>query len=142
MSPCLLMTEVNIMNDVLYPVIFEPCEDGGLLVTVPDLDVQTQGEDMLDAIKMARDLISLWVMNLEDEGTTVPVAGSVKVNLPEKAIVSYVDADIVAYRKKYGHKIVKKNCSIPAWLNTRAEEMNINFSKTLQEALLVKVNAC
>jgi antitoxin HicB len=37
---------------------------------------------------------------------------------------------------------VKKNCTIPAWLNARAEAIGVNFSQTLQEALLAKIEAC
>lgn len=85
-------------------------------------------------------MISLLIIDLEDDGKPVPEANSVAYSLPKGAFVSYVDADIDAYRKKYGSKIIRKNVSIPAWLNTKAENMKINFSKTLQEALLAKVN--
>ena len=44
--------------------------------------------------------------------------------------------DIDAYAEKYGSKAVRKNITIPAWLNTYGEKNNINFSKVLQEALL------
>ena len=111
------------------------------LVTIPDIDQMTQGKDLTDAIAMARDLISLWVMDLEDAKKVVPKPGSVKFEVPKGAFVSYVDANITEYRKKYGYKIVKKNCSIPAWLNTRAEELGLNFSKILQEALIEKIGA-
>ncbi|MCI8749345.1 MAG: HicB family protein, partial [Lachnospiraceae bacterium] len=40
-----------------------------------------------------------------------------------------------AYEEKYGEKAVRKNLTIPAWLNTFAEKNNINFSKLLQETL-------
>lgn len=126
-------------NIVVYPVIFENDGDG-YLVTIPDLDRMTQGENLADAIEMARDLISLWVMDLQDRGEAVPAAGSVKFDVPANAVISYVDANITEYRKKYGGQIVKKNCTLPAWLSTKAEEMGINFSKTLQEALLQKIN--
>lgn len=128
------------MDIVVYPVIFQQTEDG-YIVRIPDLDQMTQGENLSDAIFMARDLISLWVMNLQDERKDVPSPGSVDFDIPDGAIVSYVDANITEYRRKYGCATVKKNCSIPAWLNTRAEEMHLNFSKILQEALLQKVNA-
>nr|DAF27741.1 MAG TPA: HicB-like antitoxin [Caudoviricetes sp.] len=128
------------MNTVIYPVIFEKDNDG-YLVTIPDLDTQTQGADFVEAINMARDLISLWVMNLEDMGKEVPKPNTVNNPLPVGAVVSYVDANISEYRKKYGYKTVKKNCTIPAWLNTKAEEMNINFSQVLQDALIEKINA-
>lgn len=128
------------MNTVVYPAIFEKV-DGGYLVDVPDIGQMTQGENLPEAIAMARDLISLWVMNLQDEGKSVPAPGSVKIKASPEAVISYVDADIAEYRKKYGITTVKKNCTLPAWLNTKAEEMHLNFSKILQEALLEKVNA-
>ena len=48
--------------------------------------------------------------------------------------------DIDAYAEKYGEKTVRKNISIPAWLNTYGEKNNINFSRVLQEALLKKAS--
>lgn len=91
------------MNTVIYPVIFESDKDG-YLVTVPDLGQQTQGKNLADAEFMARDLISLWVMDLEDRKEPVPQPNSVKFNLPKGAIVLHVKANITTYRKKYGYK--------------------------------------
>ena len=47
------------------------------------------------------------------------------------------DAFIVAC---VDEKSVRKTLTIPKWLNDKAIGMGINFSKTLQEALLQKVN--
>ena len=127
------------MKAIVYPAIFEKVKDG-YFVTIPDLNKNTQGRDMAEAIAMARDLISLLIIDYEDDGEKVPAPNTVKILKPKNAILSYVDVDISAYRKKYGTKIVKKNCTIPAWLNTKAEEMKINFSQALQEALIQKIN--
>ena len=78
------------MKNTAYPVIFEKEKDG-YFVTVPDLNKNTQGEDLADAIAMARDLICLWIVDLEDEGKPVPAPGSVKFTLPVGAFVSFVD---------------------------------------------------
>jgi len=43
--------------------------------------------------------------------------------------------DIDAYAEKYGNKAVRKNLTIPAWLNTYAESKHINFSQVLQDSL-------
>ena len=43
--------------------------------------------------------------------------------------------DTIEYRKMYDNKAVKKTLTIPAWLNTMAENNNINFSLVLQNAL-------
>ena len=86
------------MDIITYPVLFEKVE-GTYLVTVPDIGQMTQGNDLNDAIAMARDLISLWVMNLEDSKQPVPKPGSVKFDVPKETIISYVDANITEYRK-------------------------------------------
>lgn len=122
-----------------YPVIFEK-ENDGYFVTVPDLNINTQGENLPDAIMMARDLISLYILDHEEEGKDIVLPDTVDFKLPKGAILSYVDIDMASYRKKYGSKTVKKNCTIPAWLNNKAEELNINFSQTLQEALIKKIS--
>lgn len=127
------------MEKMAYPVIFEK-ENDGYFVTVPDLNINTQGESLPDAIMMARDLISLYILDHEEEGKDIVLPDTVDFKLPKGAILSYVDIDMDSYRKKYGSKTVKKNCTIPAWLNNKAEELNINFSKTLQEALIKKIN--
>ncbi len=44
--------------------------------------------------------------------------------------------DMDTYAEKYGEKAVRKNLTIPAWLNTFAEENHVNFSQVLQNALI------
>ena len=44
--------------------------------------------------------------------------------------------DIDTYAEKYGDKAVRKNITVPAWLNTYGEKKNLNFSKVLQDALM------
>jgi len=46
-----------------------------------------------------------------------------------------VDVDIEAYRRKYEMRTVRKNLTIPFWLNEEAEKRQVNFSKVLQDAL-------
>ena len=50
-----------------------------------------------------------------------------------------ISVDVEAYAKKHFKKSVKKTLTIPAWLNEKALEQNINFSQVLQEALLAKL---
>ena len=51
----------------VYPIILTPAERG-YVVFVPDLDINTEGEDLADAIEMARDAIGLWGITEEDQG--------------------------------------------------------------------------
>lgn len=50
-------------------------------------------------------------------------------------MVNLLLLDLDSYAEKYGDKAVRKNLTIPAWLNTFAEKNNLNFSKILQDAL-------
>jgi hypothetical protein len=44
------------------------------------------------------------------------------------------------FREKQHKKFVKKTLSIPSWINSQAEYAGINFSQTLQEALIEKLH--
>ena len=47
--------------------------------------------------------------------------------------------DLTSFAEKWNKKLVKKTVNIPMWINTKAEELKINFSKTLEETLLEKI---
>ncbi len=53
-----------------------------------------------------------------------------------ESIVSIVDVDIEEFRKKLDNKPVRRNVSLPNWLNKKANEEHINVSRVLQEALM------
>lgn len=130
------------INDFVYPCVFEKLKEGGYTVFVPDFNSMTQGEDLNDAISMARDLIQLHILTCEEDGFELVMPNTVKIGkLTKNAFVSYVDVNMVEYREKYGRKKVKKNCTIPQYLATKAEMMKINFSQTLTEALEQKLAA-
>ena len=52
---------------------------------------------------------------------------------------TYIAVDITLYAEKMGKELIKKTINIPKWINTRAESLKINFSKTLEEALIQKI---
>ncbi len=118
-----------------YPIILTP-DETGYSVYIPDFDIGTQGEDLANAIEMARDAIGLMGIDLEDDKKDIPKPSKfTSVKLGEGEISSLVDVDFVEYRRRNDMRTVKKNCTIPSWLNARAEEAGINFSAVLQAAL-------
>ncbi len=118
-----------------YPVILVP-DKNGYVVNIVDFDIMTQGEDIADAIDMARDAISLMGVQYQDDGKEIPVPSKViSVLHDENEIVTLVDVDFSAYRKFLENRAVRKNCTIPSWLNEKAEQAGINFSAVLQKAL-------
>lgn len=121
-----------------YPAIFAPFEDReGFTVTVPDLPgCVTEGDTLADAILMAQDAASGWVLDELEDGKAAPPASAVSsIHTSGKEFVSILALDIDSYAEKYGSKAVRKNLTIPAWLNTFGESRNLNFSKVLQDAL-------
>lgn len=130
----------------VYPVIFTQTKEG-ILVEVPDLRIMTEGRDMADAIYMARDAIGLQGITLEDMGQEIPQSSELSQIDPEQgtfaesgtSIVSMVDVDFVEYRRRVDNKTVRRNVTLPNWLNREAEAAHINVSKVLQEALMMKL---
>lgn len=123
--------------NVVYPVIISQTGKNEFFVQIPDMDICTQGESLENAIFMARDAISLMAVDMEDDGRKLPAASeisSIKTQ-NKKDIVTLVDADVDAYRRMLDNRAVRKNCTIPSWLNEKAEKANINFSAVLQNAL-------
>lgn len=122
---------------ICYPVILTKCEDGsGYLVTIPDFDNNTFGETIPEAIEMARDAINLLGVTYEDKKWTLPTPSDIaSLHCEANDIKTLVDADPDAYRRMLDNRSVKKNCTIPSWLNEKAEQANINFSAVLQSAL-------
>lgn len=121
-----------------YPVVLSPGEKG-YVVYVPDLDINTEGYDIADAIAMARDAIGIWGVCTQDGGREIPEPFVKDFNLNDNELLSYVDIDFDEYRRQNEMKAVRKNCTIPSWLNAEAEKAGINFSKILQDALIEKL---
>ena len=121
-----------------YPACFyQDDTSSGYAVVVPDLPGCVSGGDTLaDAILMATDAASGWVLDELEDGNPIPHASLLEDIHPEPGgFVSMLVLDMDAYAEKYGNKAVRKNLTIPAWLNTFAESNHVNFSQLLQESL-------
>ena len=114
-----------------------------IVVFVPDFNINTQGTDVADAIEMVRDAIGIMGIDMQDDGEALPEAtklSDVQAQAPAGSIVSLVDVDFAEYRRKNDMRAVKKNCTIPSWLNYEAERAGVNFSAVLQTALKQELN--
>ena len=119
--------------------VFTPYEDesGGYAVEFPDLTgCVTGGDSMAEAVFMAEDAASGWVLTELEDGNKAPEATAInEVATEEGQFVSLIALDMDAYAAKYGSNAVKKTLTIPAWLNTFVEQNGISCSKVLQDAL-------
>lgn len=138
----------------MYPACFYK-EGGGYSVIFPDLNyLATHGDTLEDAMEMAVECLAAYLHSCKADSEPVPapssltdidpVAVSKEVSPDEpigEAFVNMVSVDVKSYAKAHFEKSVRKTLTIPAWLNTAALEQGINFSQTLQEALISKVQA-
>ena len=144
---------------VIYPVLFYEEKEGGYSVFVPDLQkalntsASTCGSTLEEAMSMAEDLIAGLVLNEMEEGNKIPKASKIEdvsfeklekyLNIEDWDYVSkfktYISVDISSFAEKWGKELIKKTVNIPKWVNAKAESLKINFSKTLEEALLQKI---
>lgn len=120
----------------VYPIILTPAKEGGYVVSVPDLDINTQGDNLAEALDMARDAINLWICSEQDTGRNIPKASDITaITTKPNEIKTLVDVDTEAYRRAMDNRTVRKNLTIPSWLNDQAEKTGVNFSQILQEGL-------
>ncbi len=126
------------MKKLIYPAIFTPNDQSGYTVEVPNLPgCITEGDDLAESIAMAEDAASGWILGELEDGKTFPPPSSLNsVTTSDDSFKSLITVDIDSYSEKYGNKSIRKNITIPAWLNTYGEKNNINFSQVLTEALM------
>jgi predicted RNase H-like HicB family nuclease len=134
----------------IYPACFFK-ENKGYSVVFPDLNwLATSGKNENEAMKMAVECLAGYLYVLEKDGDKLPKPSAMsKVDIKkiakeldadlEGSFVNMVSVDVEEYAKAHFEKAVRKTLTIPAWLNNVAQEKHINFSQTLQEALLAKI---
>lgn len=124
----------------IYYALFDLDVDG-VNVSFPDLDgAFTCGDDMHEALYMAKDLLAGWLINAEDDGETFPTPSQPnKITVPSDNLLIPVEVNLGLFRDKFDNQLVKKTLTIPKYLNELGNAEGINFSLTLSEALKDKL---
>lgn len=123
------------MNKHFYPAIFHE-EDGEYWVEFSGLPgCITQGNTFEEAYEMAVEALGLYLET--EEGFIYPEPIKINKNeIDKNSCIVMVEFDEVEYLKKMNNQSVKKTLTIPKWLDILAIRNNINFSQTLQNALI------
>ena len=123
-----------------YPIVLTPTQRG-YVVYFPDFDSNTQGNTLAHAIEMARDAIGLLGIVMEDDNQPLPRPSALAdVKHEANEIVTLVDIDFTEYRRQNDMRSVRRNCTLPAWLDAEASKARINVSAVLQNALKQELN--
>jgi predicted RNase H-like HicB family nuclease len=138
----------------VYPVIIaETSGDASIpyIAYAPDFDRMTQGENLSDVLEMARDLMEALGVDIRDAGETIPEPSpSSSIDAAKWAeengggnikntMVTLIVADFDAYRQRQRTVSVRRNVSLPAWLDAEATSAGINVSAVLQDALIARL---
>ena len=121
----------------MYPAIFSSDGNGGYIISFPDLlGCVTEGDTLAEAVEMAEDALGLYLYSLSEDKEIFPTpTNPTDIQCSPGEFIGLVKWDEEAYLRKTDNRAVKKTLTIPSWLNHKAEEKNLNFSKILQSAL-------
>ena len=124
------------VTTAIYPAIFTFADDG-ITITFPDLPgCVSSAHSKEEALYMARDALGCWLATSEELGNEIPEPSDMsRLKCEPGQSVCMVDVWMPIYREERVAGSVKKNVTIPVWLNAAAERAGLNFSKILQAGL-------
>lgn len=131
------------MKDIYtFPAIFDYADDG-ISISFPDLPGCLSCADTDDeAVYMATDALSLRLYTDERDNDPIPEPSNplqLKKSLEKNQIVTLIRVFMPAVRSKFNEKAVSKTVTVPNWLLDEGKNAGINFSQTLQDALMEKL---
>ena len=125
----------------IYPAFFCHYEDGIIGIIFPDLPgCVSQGDCDEEALRMAKEALSLHLWGMEEDADEIPVPTPVKqLKTESDQVVVLIDVFMPSIREKMNNKAVTKTVTIPRWLEVEAKAANINYSRVLQEGLMSRL---
>lgn len=127
---------MNKKDLAIYPAIFEYADDG-ITITFPDLTgCISCAESQEEALYIAKDVLGVFITACESLGDAIPApSNGSNIKTEPGQSVFMIDAWLPIYREEKRAGSVKKNVTVPVWLNSLAEKQNLNFSQVLQAGL-------
>lgn len=119
-----------------YPAVFSYVPGEEVSVVFPDFDAATCGANDAEAFDSARELLGCVIFGLEQDGEALPAATCLNdLSLAENERAVLIDVFMPAVRMAQNNRSVNRTVTLPAWLNAKALENNLNFSQLLQDAI-------
>ncbi|EJN94098.1 type II toxin-antitoxin system HicB family antitoxin [Streptococcus ratti] len=119
-----------------YPAIFHK-EKKGYWVEFPEFGGGTQGEDLEEAMKNARQMLESVLASYLDEGMKLPSPSDIREVSVDDGFVTMIQADPSPYLRN--NKAIRKNVTVPEWLVRLADRDQVNYSEVLTKALEKKL---
>ncbi len=127
----------------VFPAVFDYSEAPGISISFPDFPgCLSEADDNEQALSMARDALSgrLYILNRDGEDIPEP-SDPVKLvkTLEPMQTITLIDVNMQIFSEMVKSRSVNKMCTIPEWLLDEGKEAGINFSQTLQDAVMQKL---
>ena len=127
----------------VFPAIFDYSDPVAISISFPDFPgCYSDGDDNEHALSMARDALGGRLYILDRDGEAIPEPSDItKLNATLKPMqaVTLIDVNMQVFSEMVKSRSVNKMCTIPEWLLDEGKEAGINFSQTLQDALMEKL---
>lgn len=113
-------------------------------VYIPDLEIDTFAETYEKAKLMGTDALLATILSYEDHNQKIPKPSSISLIKGKKeykdCMVVAASGDTLLYRRKIEKKAVRRNVTLPLWLDKLIREKHLNVSEFLQNALINTYN--
>lgn len=127
--------------NLIYPVIFTETEDKNstVLIYIPDFDGCTESYGLEDAFVMAKDFIGNALYDKNEYPKPSKHSNICIEKTPfyieNKTYLAFVELNIDEFRLMQKNKNVRRNITLPEWLDEMASKKKINVSAITQQAL-------
>lgn len=119
-----------------YPAIFHKVETG-YWVEFPEFGGGTEGKNIEEAMKNAREMLENVLASYIDEGMELPIPSDILKIEVSDGFVSMIQVDPAPFVRS--NKAIRKNVTVPEWLVRLADREKINYSEVLAQALEKKL---
>lgn len=123
------------MEKYIYPAVFS--YEDVIYIRFPDFpDCMTDARCETEAYANAKEVLELWLYDMECRGIDFPQRSALKdVPLNKNEILVLIEISMPVVRDKVKNTYVKKTLTIPKWLDELGRAENVNFSLLLQNSL-------
>ena len=125
-----------IKDKYIFPAIFDHANDG-ISIFFPDLPgCLPCANSMEEALENAKEALALHLYGMEQDNEEIPEPSALKsVHVESNQALVLIEVYMPMFRDAIANTYIRKNVTIPLWLERAASEKNINFSQVLQLAL-------
>lgn len=126
----------------IFPAYFCYCDKTGRIgIVFPDLPGCTsQADDEEEAMRMAKEAMTLHLWGMEEDNDEIPEPSSLKdLETEEDQVIVLIEAFMPPFRERMNNKAVTKTVTMPRWLEMEAKAANLNYSQILQDGIMERL---